>query len=449
MSHILRCCAGFLLVGACAGAPRLGAVHGPGPGAAPDTVEQAPVPVATIPAWSPPAIPARATPAVVAVTLLDAADRAAALGGGTRAADALYLDDRPSWDDARLRFARPAAAAGTVTAMNRVVRTEPDTGHGPRVFVRRRGVDGATAVVVVQLTAIGGRWRIADQFVVGAPDSHADSHVGAHSGSQAAAGRGAAERSAGVVDGGTISGGPGGGVLTVGLRVSVDGRPGVPASSSTLPRPYRIVSTPAYDPTDYLAGLCPNARGFDGLGWWWTVDVVDRATGAIVQSRVTCVPIPGPGTIGSGPVVAQPPHLGDIWQHAPIRPPTLGLSPPNEGVTGLDTRYWSTSPSVVDIDVTLAGWRVRGRAVRRAVAIDPGEGPVQFRPDGGSANRPAAHHVYERHGSYVVQSAALWDATVTLSGHGFTSGRPTSIGTAIVSVSGTYPVVEVRSVLTG
>ncbi len=268
-------------------------------------------------------------------------------------------------------------------------------------------------------------------------------------GREAAAGRGAAERSAGVVDGGTISGGPGGGVLTVGLRVSVDGRPGVPASSSTLPRPYRIVSTPSYDPTDYLAGLCPNARGFDGLGWWWTVDVVDRATGAIVQSRVTCVPIPGPGTIGSGPVVAQPPHLGDIWQHAPIRPPTLGLSPPNEGVTGLDTRYWSTSPSVVDIDVTLAGWRVRGRAVRRAVAIDPGEGPVQFRPDGGSANHPAAHHVYERHGSYVVQSAALWDATVTLSGHGFTSGRPTSIGTAIVSVSGTYPVVEVRSVLTG
>ncbi len=249
--------------------------------------------------------------------------------------------------------------------------------------------------------------------------------------------------------GGGIHHGPGGGTLTVGLTVSMDGSPGLPASSPGLPSPYKVIATPSHDPTSPIAGLC-NPGGGINFGWIWEVRVIDTTTGALISDTPLCVAL-GPGTPppGPGPIEATPPTIGEIWKQVAIPQPPLELSPPDEGVTGLDTWMWSTSPATITIDAAINGWTVTGVATRTAFVFDAGEGDgaALRTADGGSLAHPALSHVYETKGTYTVEVAAIWTATVTMTGPGIVARR-TPIGTAWLTVSGDYPVVEVRSNLT-
>ncbi|HEY3832857.1 MAG TPA: hypothetical protein VGO03_11225 [Acidimicrobiia bacterium] len=251
-------------------------------------------------------------------------------------------------------------------------------------------------------------------------------------------------------DGGHIGRGPHGGTLTVGLTVSLDGAPGVPAGSSHTPSPYRVVATPARDPTSPLAGLC---KPDDGTmwGWTWRVQVIDTVTNAVVSDEPECIAFSlAAGPPGPGPVGTTPPTIGEIWRTAHIPDPPLELSPPDDGVTGLATWMWSSSPDTIAIDATLDGWTVRGVARRAAFVFDAGDGDggaVQ-RGSGGSEGAPALTHMYERKGTYRVAVGTMWTATVAMTGPGL-EARATSIGTAWLTVSGDYPVIEVRSNLTG
>ena len=67
---------------------------------------------------------------------------------------------------------------------------------------------------------------------------------------------------------------------------------------------------------------------------------------------------------------------------------------------------------------------------------------------GGSEATPAVTHMYERKGTYRVAVGTIWTATVAMTGPGVVA-RPTPIGSAWLTVSADYPVIEVRSDLTG
>ena len=82
-------------------------------------------------------------------------------------------------------------------------------------------------------------------------------------------------------------------------------------------------------------------------GWTWRVQVIDIATGTVVTDEPECFAFSlADGPPGPGPVGATPPTIGEIWRTVHIPDPPLELSPPDDGVTGLATWMWSSSPEL-------------------------------------------------------------------------------------------------------
>lgn len=238
------------------------------------------------------------------------------------------------------------------------------------------------------------------------------------------------------------------------------------ASSGTEPLPVdaddpdgpsrwtRRVTPDPWNPDNPLAGICP--AGTDPLtgdpifGWPFTIELVDNQTGEIVSTRRVCVPLDPeePGVPPAPPPDARPPTYGEVWRAAAIVAPRIGVNPWGEGVTGLPTRLWAVSADTVTIDVLIRGYRATGTATRVGFWFSPGDSDHVVRvTDGGSKLVPAATHVYEQRGDYVLRAGALWSATVTVSGPDL---PPTTIdlGQALLVVNRGYHVVEVRSRLT-
>ena len=250
--------------------------------------------------------------------------------------------------------------------------------------------------------------------------------------------------------GGGIDVGPGGGSLTVGLTVSFNGAPGVAAGSSSAQRPYKILSFPLYDHSITAQGLCANPAGFQGLGWNWDITVISNSTGLIVSHRIDCIALHDPDAPGPPPATAappQPPTIGEIWQTAGIPNPALGVSPADEGVTGLDTWVWTNGPDTIAINAAFNGWIVTGIATRTDYAFDGGDGQLRSSAIGGSLTQPAFTYVFETKGERTLRIASRWTATLTMSGPGLPP-TPTSIGTATLTTGASYPIVEIRSILT-
>lgn len=242
-------------------------------------------------------------------------------------------------------------------------------------------------------------------------------------------------------------------VIGVWAMTSSDGEP-VDADDPSGPRRWVRRATPdPRQPSDPIAGICnpgPDpATGAVRFGWPFTIETVDTIDGRVVGSSRICVPLPGadPG-VPPEPDYPVPPSYGEIWKAAAITPPTIGLNPVGEGVTGLPTRLWATSPDTVTITASIRGYTATGTATRTEFRFVPGDGtPTVRRVDGGRADAPAVAHVYERRGDVQLRAGARWVATVTVSGPDL---PPTTIdlGAAIVTVSRDYHVVEVRSRLT-
>jgi hypothetical protein len=237
--------------------------------------------------------------------------------------------------------------------------------------------------------------------------------------------------------------------MTVTLAVRIGGGPAVPAGDPHAPSPYTITVTPSPgDPTDPLAGICPAPSAPPPhWGYTWIVTTTATATGAVVGITTICVPLlGGVAPPGPPPSLPTPPTIGDIWAHAALPAPSLGLSPVTQGVTGLATWIWGVSPTTAQIDATIDGFTVTGVARIVGFVFDTGDGTVVARDDGGSASNPALRHEYERTGSYPLSVTTIWSATVTVSGPGF-APLPTPIGEALLQGTYDYPVVQVRSVL--
>lgn len=262
---------------------------------------------------------------------------------------------------------------------------------------------------------------------------------------------------AAVRTGGDVDSDPSAAALTIGLEVSAPGSAAVYSeSSSDAPSPIRFeVVTPLVSavaaPAVFLCG--PGGTEADPenpWGAWVAIVAFDTATGEEVGRTNECVPIdPTDPTAIPAPALPRPPSIVEIWRAIAIPAPELHANPAGEGVTGLPTWLWSGGPTERAVSVTLDGWTLTGTARLTGWSYDPGDGtpPVTANAQGsGDPEHHAAEHLYEIKGTYELTVTANWEAELTLSGHGVT-GHPVDIGTARLTTTRTYPVVEVRAVL--
>lgn len=263
--------------------------------------------------------------------------------------------------------------------------------------------------------------------------------------------------------GGGASGGTpgGGGEVTVGITVG-DAFPGYPGGGPGDNRATGTTQT-ANLVTEYWRGPLPG-NGCAGLGAEVPGPVVlennryeyvryDRTVEPPVTEvlQTTCFPPELAPPIPPPPPPA-PPTLEEITRVAKgaFIAPSVHLSPPGDGLTGLDTWFWYEGEDVATAGETIRGYQVVATMRPVAYVWDTGDdrpGHVLSSTQPGSAGAPAATWLYETKGTYTVYVQAIWDGTWTFSGWG--SSASGDLATIRATGSRPYVVNEVRSVLTG
>jgi hypothetical protein len=246
--------------------------------------------------------------------------------------------------------------------------------------------------------------------------------------------------------------------IGVGEQVDGDGSGGdvggaVAESPSLSPIGYRYVDVP--DPVDPLAGVCavpgvdPDADFEAATGWVRLVQAYRRDTGEDVgPPRRVCIPLADADLPEPPPSAGSVPTAGDVWRAVALPLPSVFASPPGRGVVALDTRVWTDAPAVVDVAVTLSGWRITGTARPVEHVVDFGDGTTAVGAGPGSASEPLAAHSYETEAIHPLSVTTVWEAEVVWRGPGV-PGIPLAIGRAELGTVADYPVDEVRSVLLG
>ena len=190
-------------------------------------------------------------------------------------------------------------------------------------------------------------------------------------------------------------------------------------------------------PTNPLIGAAPGGGPRGTIVGQYLVNGAERSliTYACVANGASPPPPPPP-----------PPSPDEIWSHVPLKAGTVGVSPPNEGITGMATWFWhqgGTSP--VGLTVSLRGYTVQVSAKPVKFSWDSGDGARGSGRVGGSEAKPGLTHVYETKGDYTITMATTWEGSYTFSGYGVSSGG--SLGSVTVTSTRPYHVFEIRSVL--
>ncbi len=125
---------------------------------------------------------------------------------------------------------------------------------------------------------------------------------------------------------------------------------------------------------------------------------------------------------------------------------SVGVSPPTEGITGMDTWYWyKGDSSPVGLSLSIRGYSVQMSAKVVRFTWDSGDGSRGGGRLGGSEAAPGLRHVYETKGDYVITMVATWEGSYTFSGYGVSSGG--SLGSVSMTSTHPYHVFEIRGVL--
>ncbi len=228
-----------------------------------------------------------------------------------------------------------------------------------------------------------------------------------------------------------------GGKLEVGVVSSSPGSSATNAGGAPLVSfvSYRVI--PETATIGSLAGWC--AVPGNPLGGAEYHIVGTAPNGRVVADYRACVPIQ---PVGVAPTVAlpQPPTLAETWRAAHLPAPAILTDPATRGITGLDTRIWTTGANTTTIAATIRGYRVVGTATLDHYTISVDGGHVQ---DAGSG-----HYTFETKGHHTIAIGAVWHATATLTGPDLTAPVVLAdIGTATLTTTRAYPVNEIRSVL--
>jgi hypothetical protein len=239
------------------------------------------------------------------------------------------------------------------------------------------------------------------------------------------------------------------GQVVVGIAVTGpgSGTPGQGGNEAARPMVHYLVSwsvdpTPAQ--TGSLNGLCAVPGGTaqqPAFGFLYHLVGTDAA-GAIVDDRFVCIAFPNGDPAQRPPVPAVPavPTLGEAWNQAQLPAPTVTLDPASRGITGLDTRISTSGPTTVVIAATIRGYTITGTAT-----LDHYEISVDGRP---ATNAGTGHYTFETRGNHTIAISAIWSGTAALAGPGLPAALPVvDLGTAAITSTRTYPVSEIRSVL--
>jgi len=250
-------------------------------------------------------------------------------------------------------------------------------------------------------------------------------------------------------DGGGNLGGDGS--IDVGVTVTtpgVDSPVDVNGSTATQPIVWTVVDDGPASSGD-LSHLCL-AGPFDpehpAFGWMY--HLIGRALdGTLVPDKLVCVPFTNPAQQPPPPPPPVLPTIEEVWRHANLPTPVIGLDPATRGITGLDTRIWTESGTTLGISATLDGYAITGTATVIGYLVQVDDEPPIRATTGGSASSPIAHHIFETKGTHSVRIGVLWHGVATFSGPDLASPVTISIGDATITATRSYTVNEIRSVL--
>jgi hypothetical protein len=241
------------------------------------------------------------------------------------------------------------------------------------------------------------------------------------------------------------------GTVEVGISVSTPGFDApvdLAGGTSTQPVIWTVVDVGPVRPGD-LSGLCA-VEGADGEGpgFGWLYRFLGRThDGTLVADRLVCIPFAEPGVQPPPPLPPRLPTIEEIWRRAQLPTPRVGLDPATRGITGLDTRIWTETPTSLGITAALDGYSITGTATVTGYTVQVDDGPTRPAATSGTAGDPIAHHVFETKGEHQVRIGVVWHGTATFTGPGLLGPLTINIGDATVTAARAYRVNEIRSVL--
>ena len=247
------------------------------------------------------------------------------------------------------------------------------------------------------------------------------------------------------------SGTTGQGGIVVAIGVDAPGSPGT-ANGGSGARSQRPVldltwTVPDPDPTakaGSLEGLCfvpypgaPNAQP----GFQYRV-VATNEQGKVVFDTLKCVSFADGDTTAApaAPTFPALPTFEEAWARAQIPPADIHTDPPTRGITGLETRIWTTGPTTIVIATSVRGYTITGTATLDHYMISV---------DGGAPTRADNDRfTFETKGKHKIRIAAVWRGRATLAGNDLDPPVDLGdIGTATITTERDYQVNEIRSVL--
>lgn len=196
-----------------------------------------------------------------------------------------------------------------------------------------------------------------------------------------------------------------------------------------------------------LAGAGPPADP----GVVWIGELIDPVTGGTNTGYLSCV-----GTGDAPPPLPPPlPTAGEIWGEALTFEPSVNLDPYVRGLTGLETFMWYEGPTSDSVALILNGYAVTAQIDAVEFSWDTGglsRDGVQLYVSAtpGSADDPAADHIYAQPEDVVVIHEIVWTGTAVVTGPGLPAGGTTiDLGQAVLAIARDYDVIEVRTPLVG
>lgn len=215
---------------------------------------------------------------------------------------------------------------------------------------------------------------------------------------------------------------------------------GTPPSTSNYA--YQSLGTPC-SLTGPGTGAVQGTPGFNPGATQGTVNALLLTTGG-QNSLVTytCL-VPGQAP---PPPPPPPPTPAEVWGKVPLSTASIGVSPGEKGLTGLETRLWyEGSAQGVELRLSIRGYALVAKARPVLFAWNTGDGTTHSVSSPGSADAPALNHVYETKDDYTISLTTTWEGSYSFSGYGVSSGG--SLGAVTVSRTRPYHVIEVRGVL--
>ena len=241
------------------------------------------------------------------------------------------------------------------------------------------------------------------------------------------------------------------GEIRVDIRVDTAASPGESGSGSgaVSHKPVIDLTWTVPDPnptakTGSLEGLCfvpfagaPNAQP----GFQYRV-LGTNSLGQVVVDTLKCVAFSQTGSSATPapPTLPALPTFEEAWAGTHIPPADVHTDPASRGITGLETRIWTTGPTMIAIATSIRGYTITGTATLDHYEISVDGGPP--------ARADNDRFTFETKGMHKITVAAVWRGRASISGHELNPPVDLGdIGTAIVSSDRDYQVNEIRSVL--